>query len=364
MTIRKLAISLFLVVMTVNLTGCFYRTGPTEVGVRVKKFSLGKRGVENKVYGPGSIYIFMPLINDWYTLDTKLQNVSMSFNKEGGDRKSRDDLLFKTIDGNDIGLDVIISYRLDPFIKMKTPDGREILAGPYIIQYVAKSDIALKEKIVRTITRSKSRDVFSTLKTEQFYVARDRDTKSNTAVEVLNEILSGFGITVERVGTGDYRFNPLYAQAIEEKIKADAEVEKLKSEREEKTREFEIRVAEKQAEVNQRIAFINGQFEQAKMMADAYFEKQKQIAEAIIKEGEAKAKGIEKKRLALSGPGGNTFVRLEMARALKNKKITLIPTGGVGGAINLIKTDVNDLLSLQGLDSLAGQKPQTTTETK
>ena len=34
------------------------------------------------------------------SFDTKLQNLEMTFSKIRGDRRSQDDLLFKTIDGN------------------------------------------------------------------------------------------------------------------------------------------------------------------------------------------------------------------------------------------------------------------------
>lgn len=357
MRLRNIVITMILLSILSLTSGCMRKTGPNEVGIRVKKFTLGKKGVENKVYPPASIYFFMPFINDWYTIDTKQQVVEMAFNSNSGDRKTRDDLVFKTIDGNDLGLDVIITYRIDPNTKITAPDGTEWLAGPYIIQYVGTNNHTIKEKIVRTITRAKSRDVFSELKTEQFYVARDRDTKATKAVDELNKIFSSYGIFVERVGTGDYRFNPKYADAIESKIKADADVERLRSEKEEKIREFEIRVAEKQAEVNKRIATIDGQFEQAKMMADAYYTKQEKIAEATLREGEAQAKGIMAKRKALSSSGGKTLVRLEIVKALRGKKIKLIPTGGGAGAINLVKTDVNDLLRLEGMNSLSSTTP-------
>jgi len=60
-----------------------------------------------------------------------------------GDKLFRDDLLFKTIDGNDISLDVIVSYRID---RAKAPD---------LVQRVATSDFELKDKVVRTIARSR-----------------------------------------------------------------------------------------------------------------------------------------------------------------------------------------------------------------
>ena len=145
----------------VVLPGCFpYSTGPTEVGVRTVKFSLtGKKGVEDKVYAPGATYFFVPVITDWHTFDTRLQNLEMTGEETRGDRRGRDDLLFKTIDGNDISLDVIISYRIDPD------------KAPMILQKVAVNDTELKDNIVRTVARSKPRDIFGELKTEEFYLA-------------------------------------------------------------------------------------------------------------------------------------------------------------------------------------------------
>jgi hypothetical protein len=84
-------------------TGCvFNTTGETEVGVRTRKFSLTGKGVEDKAYAPGSTYIFLPFINDWHTFDTKLQNLEMVFEQARGDRRSRDNLLFKTTDINQL----------------------------------------------------------------------------------------------------------------------------------------------------------------------------------------------------------------------------------------------------------------------
>ncbi|HIJ57446.1 MAG TPA: prohibitin family protein, partial [Deltaproteobacteria bacterium] len=108
--------------------GCVpHTTGETEVGVRTRKMAfIGSKGVEDRVYAPGATYFFMPFINDWDVFDTKLQNLEMTFSQIRGDRKSRDDLVLKTIDGNDISLDVIIAYRIDAN------------KAPHILQYVAR----------------------------------------------------------------------------------------------------------------------------------------------------------------------------------------------------------------------------------
>jgi hypothetical protein len=70
-------ILVFLATTLVFIQACvFHTTGETEVGVRTKKLGfIGKQGVEEKVYAPGSTYIFLPYINDWHTFDTKLQNL-------------------------------------------------------------------------------------------------------------------------------------------------------------------------------------------------------------------------------------------------------------------------------------------------
>ncbi|MCF6178716.1 MAG: prohibitin family protein, partial [Geopsychrobacter sp.] len=73
----KKLILLLILCPSLFLTGCVLNsTGKTEVGVRTVKFSLfGEKGVEDKIYPPGSTTIFLPFINDWHTFDTKLQNL-------------------------------------------------------------------------------------------------------------------------------------------------------------------------------------------------------------------------------------------------------------------------------------------------
>ena len=56
-----------LCVSILGFSGCVpHTTGETEVGVRTVKFGLWQpKGVEDKVYAPGSTYFFLPFINDW-----------------------------------------------------------------------------------------------------------------------------------------------------------------------------------------------------------------------------------------------------------------------------------------------------------
>lgn len=316
-----------------------HTTGPTEVGVRTRMFTIfGKRGVEEQVYGPASTYFFPALINDWATFDTRLQQVEMTHDARSGDKQFRDDLLFKTIDGNDISLDVIVSYRIDP------------QKAPLILQLVGASDFEVKDKVVRTIARSRPRDIFGELKTEEFYVSDRRDEKAERAKAELNGMLNGYGIIVERVSTKDYRFNPAYQKAIEDKKVADQVAEQNKSATRAAAEEYLKKLEEAKGEVNRMVAEADGAFRQAQIEADAYFSQQQQLAQAIEAEGTAEAKGILELNKALAGSGGEVMVKMKLAEALEGKRIILMPLAG--GGLDLKTTNVNQLLELYGARAL------------
>lgn len=327
------------------VSGCWpHQAGPTEVGVRTVKFGIfKKRGVDQTYYAPGKTYFFLPIINDWNTFDVKLQTVEMTFDPKRGDLRARDDLLFKTTDGNDISLDVIIQYRIDP------------TRAPFILQNVASDDLLLRQNIVRAVARSRPRDIFGELKTEGFYIASQRQEKAEKAKEALNEILEPYGVIVETVSTKDYRFPPAYQQAIEDRKVAEQLAEKNKSQAKAAEEEYRRKVADAQGQVNTRIAAADGEYAKSKLQADAYFQQQESIAKAIEAEGIADAKGIKAMNEALGGTGGEILVKLRIAEALQGKKIYLLPVSE--GGINLKTTDINDLLRVYGLQGMAQRSP-------
>jgi len=321
-----------------------HTTGPTAVGVRTVKWSLfGAKGVEHHVYQPGGVYFFPAVLNDWSVFDTKLQNVEMTHEPQRGDKPFRDDLLFKTIDGNDISLDVIISYRIDP------------QKAPYILQFVARDDLELKDKVVRTVARSQPRDVFGELKTEEFYVSDKREQKAEKVKEALNALLTPYGVVVERVSTKDYRFNPAYQKAIEDKKVADQVAEQNKSATKAAEEEYLKKLEDAKGEVNKMVAEADGRYRQAQIEADAYYQKQERLAGATEAEGIAEAKGITELNKALAGSGGEVMVKLKLAEALEGKKIVLLPLAG--GGMDIKTTNINRILETYGLRSLAHENP-------
>src|SRR5690349_6876892 len=102
-------------VTAIPFSGCTcHSTGSTEIGVLTRKVGLfGRVGIQPEVYAPGATYFFPAFITDWDTYDASIQNLSMVKDQSKGDRVGEDDLQFKTIDGNDIRVDVTVSWQVD-----------------------------------------------------------------------------------------------------------------------------------------------------------------------------------------------------------------------------------------------------------
>ena len=87
--------------LLIAITGCsVHATEPGEVGVKVNLLT----GLDPDIYAPGGTYFFPPLITDFYTFSTQTQTLTMLADPTAGDREGKDDLEFKTRDGNDVGV--------------------------------------------------------------------------------------------------------------------------------------------------------------------------------------------------------------------------------------------------------------------
>src|SRR5262249_32428133 len=127
------------------LAGCVsHRTGETEVGVLVCTIALGceSKGVQKTLYPPGSTNFFAPFVRDFYTFDTRIQNLEMSAQSTRGDRKGADDMQFKTTDGSDVHMDVTVVWQIDP------------TKAPHILELVGTSTNEVKEVLVRPMART------------------------------------------------------------------------------------------------------------------------------------------------------------------------------------------------------------------
>lgn len=331
MTFRRLL--LFSALAALALSGCTcHSTGSTEVGVLTRKLTLlGKAGIQPEVYSQGQTFFFPAFITDWSTYDVSLQNLAMvrdpgSTRDRGGDE---DDVTFKTIDGNDIRVDVTVAWQIDP------------TRAPYLLANVGETTAQVKEKLVRPASRSVVRDVLNELRSEDFYVTDKRFEKSSLAQKRLGEILGPEGVIVSQVILGEHHFHPEYEQVIRDKKLAEQNAEKLHSEANAAAEQAKSKLEKAKGVVSQQLAEASGYLATRKLEADAAFFENQKKAEAIRTEKKAEAQGVRKRNEALAGAGGRTMVKLRLAEALEGKQILFLPSGG-GGHIQTL--DMNALL--------------------
>ena len=325
-------------------TACtFHNTDSTEVGVLTRKISLfGKAGVQQETYPPGATYTFPAFITDWHVFNVALQNLSMLQSKTEGDRAEKDDIEFKTHDGNDISVDVTVAWRIDA---AKTP---------WILEHVGGSTTEVKENLVRPACRSIVRDVLNTMTSEEYYVSDKRFEKAEEARDKLSKVLGPEGVIVERVILGEHHFHPEYEKVIHDKKLAEQTAERMVSEGHAAQQEALRNLETAKGQVAQKIAGAQGSLNQVKLHADADYYRSQREAEAILAEKKAHAKGVEKTNQAMSGAGGRTLVKLRVAEALAGKQIVFLPGGGKASGLQTM--NLNDLLARYAVSETAAAK--------
>ena len=322
-----------LILVALLCSACtFHSTDSTEEGVLTRKIALfGKSGIQPEPYAPGTTYTFPAFVTDWHVYNVALQNLEMVQASDKGDRAGRDDIEFKTHDGNDITVDVTVSWRIDA---AKTP---------WILEHVGGSTAEVKENLVRPGCRSIVRDVLNTMTSEEFYVSDRRFQKAEEARVELSKLMGPEGVVIERVIMGEHHFHPDYEKVIHDKKLAEQTAERMVSEGHAAQQEFLRNLETAKGQVSQKIATAQGQLDQVKLAADADLFRSQREAEAILSERRAHAKGVEKQNQAMSGAGGRTLVKLRIAEALAGKQIVFLPGGGKSGGLQV--TNLNDLLT-------------------
>jgi regulator of protease activity HflC (stomatin/prohibitin superfamily) len=327
-TLALPASSALLLLLASTLAGCTpHRTDATEVGVKFNKLtgSLDE-------YSPGATYFFTPVINDWKIYDVSLRNLVMSSDSKGG-RGEKDDLRFKTRDGNDIETDVTVRWRIDP---TRVGD---------VWRKVAPSSEAVEARLVRPLARTYVRDVLNLLDSEEFYNPALRFGAANDATKRLAAHLQPYGVIVEQVLLGDFSFKEEYQRLINARKEAEKQAEKLEAEILATQESNKANLQSKIAELTQQLTKAEGELEQAKRAADAYLVRRQQEAQATLAEKTAAAEGIRKERGALNSSAGDAYVNLQLIEALQKKELRQIPKLPTGNVI----IDGNKLLEQLGV---------------
>jgi hypothetical protein len=325
------SIALLFPLAALLFAGCVpHQTAATEIGIKFNKLTRSYELME-----PGATHFFFPIINDWKKYDVSLRNLEMNAqNQAEGSSDQKDDLRFKTRDGNDIETNVTVRWRIDP---TKVSE---------LWKTVAPDTASVEERLVRPQARTYIRDVLNLLNSEDYYNPQLRFAAANDATKLLGQHLQPYGIVIEQVLLGDFSFKPEYQRLINSRKEAEKTAEKLEAEILATEEANQANLQSKVAELTNTLTRAEGDFEQAKRAADAYLVRRQQEAQAILAEKSAQAEGIRKERAALNSSAGDAYVNLQLIEALQKKEIRQIPKLPSGG--NMI-IDGNRLLEQLGV---------------
>lgn len=354
-----------LLLSTLALSACdtgVQHMGTTEYGVRFRKlptFLGGGLGSADSVAHPLQTVVVFP----WESIrrfDTSPQYLSWGrgMGEAGGAAQlvQDEDVYTRAKDGNEAALKLTVRYRIKP-------DPESLVK---LVQNVAETENDVRQVVI-AVVRSEIRSIMNQLKTSEF---RDDKKRNETVDEVLQATqgrLGPLGIEVEAINLKQYRFvRPLaddqedtrYQDRLREIQEKEQDIEGERSRIETVKAKKQKEYSEAESLYNARVSEAKGFKEQSVYQGDSYYTARSNEAKAILAEGNAEVAGLTKQIGALSGKGGQAMLRLEVAKQLAkaNPRFVAMNQGSGGAAVDLSKTDLNQLIGQLGIaEGLVGQ---------
>ncbi len=291
-------------------------------------------GVSERIFRPGEVVLDIPVVTKIYRFDAGVRDLSWAEGKQQGPVKTR------ALDGNEVALSVTVSYKIQPSAQKLTT----------LVQQVGTT-VDDVDRIVRSVARADIRTYMNELETSDFIKDRPRYEAIDDVRKNMAERLEPYGIEVLRVNLDGFRFDQEYEILLkkiqQKREETGREIERMKTVQALKERELN----DAQAEVNQIREEAKGYATQAKIRGDNYLASKKNQAEAIRVKAESEYKALQEQIQALSGPGGESLLKLELAKQLlkSNPRFVVVGKDGEGGALSVQRLDANQLIDQAGV---------------
>ncbi len=262
-------------------------------------------------------------------------------------RTGKQSVRVKTADGNDAWVDVTVDFQIIP-------------DKAYLVVEKMGTSVDKIQKVVSAMVRGTIRSWLGELDSKAILRAKDRkeqvegvyeyDAQGNPAKKLkdgaihdLNDDLEKFGIRIVKLSAPAVAIHPDYEAVLSQKRIAEEEREEYISYQRKAIQEKQTKVYKAKGEADSMIELSKGRYQKATQEADAEFDARKLKAEATRTRLNQNAKGIEAITRELSGPGGESYVGLEVSKALQGKRIIIVPGQG---AFNML--DLNELIQSYG----------------
>ncbi|MEO0281615.1 MAG: prohibitin family protein [candidate division WOR-3 bacterium] len=228
----------FIIVLTVLLTFFIFISSirivqPGYVGVQILFGNLDKKVLKN------GLHLVFPLVQV-VMMDVRTQDYTMSIAKEEGVKKGDDAITSLTKDGLTISLDISVWYKLDP---LRAVDVYQNIGTNYV------------EKIVRPAIRTSIRNATVLYNVSEIF-SEKREELSKKIFDELYSNLGEKGIIVDKVLLRNIDLPTRVKNAIDEKIAAEQESQKMIYilEKEKKEKERKLIEAEGIAQAQKKIS--------------------------------------------------------------------------------------------------------------
>ncbi len=221
--------------------------------IGVKKL-FGK--VQNKVL-PSGLHMINPLV-EIVEMDIRTMNYTMSSTTDEGNRAGDDAIITLSADGLEVIIDLTVLYRVIP---EKAP------------QLIDKIGINYEDKIVRPVARTKIRDNAVNYNAVSLYSTKRKEFQT-LIYKSIEEEFNKRGLVVENLLIRNITLPTSVKKAIEQKINAEQEAQKMEFVLQKETQEAERkRIEAKGIADYQRIISLNLtekqlQYEQIKALRD------------------------------------------------------------------------------------------------
>lgn len=186
------------------LTSCFIQINAGHVGVQSL---FGK--IQNDVLYPG-LHFINPIVKV-KELDIRAQNYTMSGVHDEGEKSGDDAIRALTKDGLEVMMDVTVLYRVLPE------------SSPKLINEIGSD---YQDKIIRPLARTKIRDFCVYYEAVELYSSK-RDEFQQRIFKSIEEDLHKRGLVLDELLVRNIALPNTVKQAIEEKIKAEQEAQKM-----------------------------------------------------------------------------------------------------------------------------------------
>lgn len=330
---------------------------PTERGVVFRKLppALGG-GVSSRVVRGGELVYLFPW-DSLIRINTGSQDVLLG---EGSGGDSFEPFVFtRALDGNEVAVKMTIRYQVS--------DDPEKLEK--VVQHIADNDLGIRNLVIAT-SRAMIRKHMNSIRTSDFLQDKSRYAAVERVREGVREMLEPYGISILGVMLDRFEFARLqpdgtvdrqYQEKLNEIQRFREETERERLRIDTVRADGQQRYNTTQAQVNRMIEEAKGAKIQATLRGKGYLDSKSNEAKGILAKGKAEVDGIIEKINALSGPGGEAILKLDVARHLQESdpRFVLMGDGGSQSEVSVNKLDTNELLSQLGLLEGMKDKPQT-----